>query len=208
MRVLAVDDNATNRELLATHLSGAGMVCHTVSDGRTAIQALLGCADSAPYALAILDQNMPRMTGRELARLIQQEPQLRGLRLILIGSVGRTLGENEREELGSRRTPRSPFGKSSYSISSRAHCADPTWLRVSAPPEVPSEEPPNRARASTFCCVEDSPINAEVAGEDPLRVAGYTFDSATDGLLAIEATLAKPYDLIPDGLLPARTRRL
>ena len=206
MKVLCVDDNATNRELLSTHLSGAGMVCHTVSDGRTAIQALLGCADSAPYELAILDQNMPRMTGRELARLIQQEPRLRGLRLILIGSVGRTLGENEREELGISAYATKPIWKKQLLHIVESTLRGPHVARASAAPELPTDEP-RAARGKHILLVEDSPINAEVAGEI-LRVAGYTFDFGHRRAPRDRGNAGQTLRSHPDGLLPARTRRL
>jgi signal transduction histidine kinase/CheY-like chemotaxis protein/HPt (histidine-containing phosphotransfer) domain-containing protein len=54
---------------------------------------------------------------------------------------------------------------------------------------------PPPARAGHFLLVEDSDVNAEVAG-GILQMAGYTFDRARDGLAAIEALRARPYDLV------------
>jgi signal transduction histidine kinase/CheY-like chemotaxis protein len=55
--------------------------------------------------------------------------------------------------------------------------------------------PTSADRVGHVLLVEDSPINAEVAGEI-LRVAGHTFDLVTDGASAVEAVLHQKYDLV------------
>jgi signal transduction histidine kinase/DNA-binding response OmpR family regulator len=54
---------------------------------------------------------------------------------------------------------------------------------------------PPPARGAHLLLVEDSDVNAEVAG-GILQMAGYTFDRARDGLAAIEALQARSYDLV------------
>ena len=103
---------------------------------------------------------------------------------------GPNVGENERDGLGISAYATKPIWKKQLLHIVESTLRGPHVAEVSAPSEVPSEEP-RAGRGRHILLVEDSPINAEVAGEI-LRVAGYTFDLATDGLLAIEATLAKP----------------
>jgi CheY-like chemotaxis protein len=56
-------------------------------DGKTAIAMSLDAAKrGAPFALALLDQNMPGMDGITLARRLQAEPQLQGLALFLLAA--------------------------------------------------------------------------------------------------------------------------
>lgn len=59
LRVLAVDDNRTNRMILGALLGQLGVSAVTVGDG----QAALGCFDGQPFDLVILDISMPGMDG-------------------------------------------------------------------------------------------------------------------------------------------------
>lgn len=73
LRVLAVDDNSTNREILEEELSGCRMVVQTARDSAQALQAMArATADAAPFDLLIIDMQMPDMTGLELARALRQ----------------------------------------------------------------------------------------------------------------------------------------
>ena len=87
-RVLVVDDNQTNREILCQQLQGWGMDVHCVEGGA---QALLAMADAArqqrSFALAVLDMHMPAMDGLQLAQAIQAEPALAATRLMMLSST-------------------------------------------------------------------------------------------------------------------------
>ncbi len=86
LRVLVVDDNATNREILETHLRSWGMEPQSAVGAAHALD-LLGAATTFPD-LAILDFQMPGMDGIDLARLIRAEPALESMRLLILSSVG------------------------------------------------------------------------------------------------------------------------
>src|ERR1035437_2769129 len=62
VRILVVDDNATNREVLAAQLGAWGVRWDAAPDGPTALQALRGASEAGdPYAAVILDMQMPGM---------------------------------------------------------------------------------------------------------------------------------------------------
>jgi two-component system sensor histidine kinase/response regulator len=89
LRVLCVDDNVTNCALVEAQLSAWGMQVESVGDGWQALERLrLACHEANPYALAILDYQMPEMDGITLARAIKAEPALASVRLILLTSFG------------------------------------------------------------------------------------------------------------------------
>jgi signal transduction histidine kinase/DNA-binding response OmpR family regulator/HPt (histidine-containing phosphotransfer) domain-containing protein len=95
-RTLVVDDNATNREVLARSLQGSGMAVTCASDGPSALRlALDAAARGTPYQLGILDMMMPGMDGLQLARAIRGSPELPAMGLLLLTSVG---GQGEPEE--------------------------------------------------------------------------------------------------------------
>jgi signal transduction histidine kinase/DNA-binding response OmpR family regulator/HPt (histidine-containing phosphotransfer) domain-containing protein len=89
LKVLAVDDTATNRRVLEAYLGSWGMRVTSCPDGPDALEALHRAAEKGePFDVAVLDYNMPRMDGVELARRITESPQLRSLRLVMLTSSG------------------------------------------------------------------------------------------------------------------------
>jgi len=90
LRVLIVDDNATNRTILEGWVSGWGMKPTATADGPAAMSALWrGIASNEPITLVLLDTRMPGTDGIELARGILQTPELKACRVILLTSEDR-----------------------------------------------------------------------------------------------------------------------
>ncbi|MFN8095670.1 MAG: response regulator [Vicinamibacteria bacterium] len=88
-RVLVVDDNATNRQILKQQLGYWGMRVSAVDSGPMALSALQQAGPlGASFDLAILDMKMPEMDGLTLARAIKEKPELDDLRLVLLTSFG------------------------------------------------------------------------------------------------------------------------
>ncbi|MEA2177623.1 MAG: two-component system, sensor histidine kinase and response regulator, partial [Solirubrobacteraceae bacterium] len=84
-RVLVVDDNVTNRDILTAYLREAGARCDEAASGSDALTLLRRAADAgAPYELAVLDCHMPKMDGIELVRRIREAPALRSARLLML----------------------------------------------------------------------------------------------------------------------------
>ncbi len=89
LRVLVIDDSATNRRILSHYLSAWKMECLSAEDGCRGLDLLRAAvARGEPYHLAILDFHMPRMDGLEVARAIRAEATLAALPLVLVSSVG------------------------------------------------------------------------------------------------------------------------
>jgi|HubBroStandDraft_1064217.scaffolds.fasta_scaffold06283_3 two-component system sensor histidine kinase/response regulator len=191
LRVIAVDDNATNREILRANLSMAGMECHVASSAHEALSMLVAAADAAaPYALALLDQHMPGVDGSELARRIRADPRLAAVRLVMLGSMGRPLEAHELEALGIRSWATKPIGRTQLLRALLAALADP-WP-ASAVVGRGAQAPSRRCR---LLLVEDNPINAEVAIEI-LRTAGYDVELVRTGVQAVESVKAGDYELV------------
>src|SRR3954451_22605521 len=89
LKVLAVDDTATNRRVLEAYLGSWGMRVTSCPDGDDALAELhRGAERGEPFDVAILDFNMPRMDGVELARRVVAAPALRGTRMVMLTSSG------------------------------------------------------------------------------------------------------------------------
>jgi signal transduction histidine kinase/DNA-binding response OmpR family regulator len=88
VRLLIVEDNPTNREILCQQTQAAGMLVHAEADSQQGLQAAVAAAVAGqPYQVAILDMKMPRMDGLALAAAIRREPRLAQLPLIMLTSL-------------------------------------------------------------------------------------------------------------------------
>ncbi len=67
LNVLVADDNPTNREVLARILERGGHTVTLVSDGERALDAL----ESSRFDIALIDRNMPRLSGVETVQAIR-----------------------------------------------------------------------------------------------------------------------------------------
>ena len=90
-RVLVVDDNAQNRELLAAYLETMPVQAETVGDGVEA----LGRIAADPPDLILLDIMMPRMSGFEVCRKLKSDPATRDIPVVMVTALGE-LGDIER----------------------------------------------------------------------------------------------------------------
>jgi len=82
-RVLVVDDARINRTLLETHITGAGHDVVTAADGAAALE-LLG---KEPFDVVFLDLLMPNLSGFEVLSVMQQDPRLKHLPVIVVSAV-------------------------------------------------------------------------------------------------------------------------
>jgi len=93
-RILAVDDNATNRKVLARQLANCGTTAVFASSAAEGLQLLQDAANrNEPFEVALLDHDMPGCTGAELGMMIKSDPALQGTRLIMLTSSG-SLGDS------------------------------------------------------------------------------------------------------------------
>jgi PAS domain S-box-containing protein len=89
-RVLVVDDNETNRRVLATRLAHSGYDVALASSGREALVTLrLALAAGRGFDLVLSDFQMPDMDGAMLGERINTDPALSNTRVVLLTSVDR-----------------------------------------------------------------------------------------------------------------------
>ncbi|XZE32239.1 response regulator [Pirellulaceae bacterium SH501] len=76
IRILVVEDNQNERELLASVLELYGCECVRADDGMSALEILQNDSD---LDTVLLDMHMPRMNGLELLRKIRSDEKLQDL---------------------------------------------------------------------------------------------------------------------------------
>lgn len=82
-RVLIVDDYPANRELLKKRLEREGHEAEEAADGVQALELL----KKESYDLVLLDILMPKMNGYEVLEVMQKDPELRVVPVIVITAV-------------------------------------------------------------------------------------------------------------------------
>ena len=101
LRLLVVDDNATNRKIVRYQVAAWGMQVDEAENAEVALQLLRERAQaSTPYDLALLDMQMPAMDGEMLGRQIKAEPLLATTRLIMMTSLSHSGSGSRVLELG------------------------------------------------------------------------------------------------------------
>ncbi|MCK5509124.1 MAG: response regulator [Desulfobacterales bacterium] len=88
MRILIVDDNATNLEILKNQVIAWGMQNNSAENGEQALEMLCSAAlKGEAYDIALLDWHMPEMDGIELARRLRSDSHIPEMHLIMLSSA-------------------------------------------------------------------------------------------------------------------------
>jgi DNA-binding response OmpR family regulator len=84
LKILVVDDDRSNCDLVSRLLAQQGYDCDVALDGEAALELVA----ETPYALAVLDYQMPGMNGVELFRRVRElQPDLLGVFLTAYPSI-------------------------------------------------------------------------------------------------------------------------
>ena len=191
VRVLVVDDNQTNREILQQQLQGWGMHVTSAAGGEEALQVLARAdASGDAFRLAILDMHMPGMDGLQLARAIHADTRLGDTRLMMLTSTYAPVDEEGRRKAGILRHVHKPIRRDDlFRVVSGVMSASPDEAASS------NNAAPMATAPAQLLLVEDNPVNQQVALA-MLAKLGYRAVVAENGLAAVEQVQAHPYDLI------------
>jgi PAS domain S-box-containing protein len=189
-RVLIVDDNATNREILRRQTSSWGM---RPRDTAFPQEALEWIRRGDPFDVAILDMQMPEMDGLTLASQIRRNPQAEGLPLVMLTSLGRRPATDSDALFAAQLTkPIKPSEIFNVLVD----------LFATEREAVPAPERPAEPEAAVgtglplrILVAEDNAVNQQVA-QLVLKKLGYRADVAADGREALEALERQRYDVV------------
>ena len=196
LRVLVVDDNETNRQILRHQLAAWKMQQDTAADGPAALELLRAAARAGrPYDAAILDMQMPGMDGLELARAIHADPVLARTRLIVLTSLGHVLSPGDLQTHGLAAYLVKPVKQSRlFDCLAEAVAGDRADQVFARPAAAPAIAPLTR-HGGRVLLAEDNIVNQKVALAQ-LTKLGCHADAVANGREAVQALETTPYDLV------------
>ena len=200
-RILVVDDNATNRRILALQAAKWGMVAEDTESPMQALDMLkntrnieqtadLHAHSNTVFDLAIIDMHMPVMDGATLAREIRAQGFT--LPLILFSSLGR-----REDNLDLFAAIVSKPLRQSQLFDTLATLLEPHESFTQYLPPVKPRIDPNTSTLHPLriLVVEDNVVNQKLALR-LLQQLGYRADLASNGVEAIESVARQTYDVI------------
>ena len=186
-RILVVDDNATNREIVIRHARSWGMEAVALE---LPAEALALVEAGEPFDVAVLDMMMPVMDGLALGAEIRSRRSEQDLPLVLLTSLGR-LPEDQWAGVFSAQLAKPLKASQLYN----------TLLKVLTAGEAREETAEVTAGGTPamsslrILLAEDNAMNRKVA-LGFLKRLGYVADVASNGLEALEALERQPYDVV------------
>ena len=197
LRVLGVDDNATNRLILEEMLRGWNMETTVVDSGPAALGMMQRAVhEGKPYDLVLLDAMMPEMDGLEVVRQIRTHPEFDGAIMLLLSSLDDQDYFTRMRELGVGTHLRKPITRSDLLD------AIVDALSISVPEMMPAEdaqvvaaEEQATGPSLRVLLAEDNKINQAVATA-MLERLGHAATIAGNGREALQRFDEGAFDLV------------
>ena len=194
-RILAVDDNSTNRRLITLLLESWHCRYSVEPGGSSALEILRKATEeNDPFRIAILDMQMPDMDGEELGRRIVQDPLIDTPKMIVMSSVGARGDAARLHELGFSAYLTKPV-KQSHLFNCLTTVNSIQGKTTEVPLVTRHTLSESRKTGLKILVVEDNPVNQLVAVRI-LEKLGYRAEVAANGKEALETLSRIPFDLV------------
>ena len=186
LRVLVVDDNATNRRIIQEMLASWHMHAIAVSDAASALAQLRESVNSGrPFHVVISDCQMPDVDGFMMARRIRQDERLRATPIVMLTSVGRSEDVTRCHRLGLDAYLTKPVKHSDLLDALTTLFAASGTPAAAAPVPAPRDSAP---RALRILVAEDNPVNRKLV-TTLLHKRGHHVTAVEDGRAAVRAVI-------------------
>ena len=187
-RVLVIDGNLANRQLLDRILTGWGLTVAQAGTGPEGVTAVRQSADGGACFDAVLcDLHMPGMDGLAVAELLRSDPATAAVSVLIIGSALDQQIHARATALGVREIVPKPLRQA------RLLDALSRLFRGAGPVRRSSEA--LVAFTGRVLIADDNVVNQRVASALCAKI-GLRSDIATNGVEAVSASAQVPYALI------------
>ena len=197
-RILLVDDNRADIEILKDYLKAWNCQCDVADSGETALSLMRAVAKvDAPYDAAIIDMRMPGMDGAELGRRIKADTLIKETRMVMLTSLGLRGDASRMEKIGYAAYMTKPI--------LRSQLLDCLLTVLTQAPEAATKAPPalvtqyslaeKRRCAAYILIVEDNDINRKLALKMVAHF-GFTAQCCHNGAEAVRALETSDFHLV------------
>ena len=193
VRVLVVDDIELNRTIYRLQLQQHDAEVAEADGASAALAALEAAqAEGRPFQLVVLDQMMPSVSGVEAARAISLMPAGTRPVIVMASSMSEPVSNREAAEVGIAAVVTKPIRHQAFIDALRQALGHAVG---SGPVEGADDGPASPEAVGRVLLVEDNEINTLLA-RILLEQVGLTVTSVGNGLEAVEAFSAEPFDLV------------
>jgi PAS domain S-box-containing protein len=189
IRALVVDDNATNRLILAEILESWQITAVSVATASEALDTLRTAAADQPFHLVLTDALMPEVDGVTLAEQIAADPRLKAVKIVLLSSAGAPALRARRAAM---------FVATLVKPVKQSELLDAVVTAFAAPRRSrarPPRRPRRAARALRVLVAEDNATNQTLVSA-LLEQHGHEVSIVNNGRLAVARAAAEPFDII------------
>lgn len=200
-RVLVVDDNETNRRVLAGQLMHAGYEVSLASRAGEALQMLRqALGDNHPFEVVLADYQMQDMDGASLGERINADPYLSRARVVILTSMDRHGDIRRFASLGFAGYLTKPVrARELFECMDRVLSRDSRDWHLQSQPIVTRGTLVNNEKVRRYnghvLLVEDNPVNQKVAVRFLERM-GCTVRVADNGAEGVKAYQQAQFDLV------------
>jgi PAS domain S-box-containing protein len=197
-RVLIVDDNATNRQILRHQTASWRMRSESAANAEEALDWMRkAVAAGDPFKVVLLDMQMPVTDGIMLANKIKTDPAIASARLVMLTSLGYLPSERLWKEVGIGAYLVKPVKQSRLfdAIAQVMRDPEPAAKLAAAPAIVEKLAAPAPKVVVRILLAEDNPVNQKVALRQ-LTKLGYEVEAVNNGAEAVRAIERHLYPVI------------
>jgi two-component system, sensor histidine kinase and response regulator len=194
--VVVVDDNSTNRLILAETLSGWSMKPTLAENARSALLHLKHAVEAHhPLPLLLVDATMPEMDGFALVEYIRQDPQLAPARLIMLTSSGQRGDAARCRQLGVGAYLTKPVGQAELLNAILQVLGGKGEKLRDAPPLVTRRTLREGSLGLRILLAEDNLVNSTLVRR-LLEKHGHFVEVAMDGRQALSKLATATFDVV------------
>jgi len=191
-RLLVIEDNPTNRRIIAQRGQQWGMTVETAVNRRETMAQLGG---EQLFDVVILDLDLPDKEGPALVDLIRKQPGGRYIPLLLLSSVHASGEHTQTLPATASITIHKPV-RPPQLLSALCRALSVKVQHDKKPPTAPTlDRDLARRLPLRVLLADDNPINQKV-GLSVLHRLGYRADIANNGVEVLHALEQKPYDIL------------
>ncbi len=190
-RVLVVDAHDVSRMVLRRQLVALKVAADDVASAEEALAVLEREASGAhPFNIVILDRDLPKMDGLELARTLRGNPTTSGVCLIALSSAGATVDPGLAEDFKLHAVLTKPVRDRQLQ-----RCLLRVFGRRATPKPFSARRRALGGRGLKLLLAEDNATNQLVA-RLMLEQLGHTIEIAENGHAVLEWLAAEPFDAV------------